>query len=316
MQKNQPVSVGKRVKSRLLTALSLTLTSTILFTSAAFPVKASADANQAQGEAYAEAAASSPDDNFSPSTLQFLKSKTGLDGEQWDNIMKLVNKAEQDSLKWTGYYGYCEDIDDDRGYTIGIFGATTGGTNDTGPDGPALFKEYDAVKGASNPSVEGGLARIGAHGSMKGSILKITDSEKVFCGKIKNLQNDAAWREAMWHTFYNVYIKYSVDQARKRGFNSALTIGSFVDTALNQGAQGDSGSLEGILAKSGNSTNEKTFMTNFYAKRTLVVDTNEYNQPPNGKNRVKQWSSLLGMGETDLKNADAAVKKVTGWTME
>lgn len=120
----------------------------------------------------------------------------------------------------------------------------------------------------------------------------------------------------MWHTFYNVYIKYSVEQARKRGFNSALTIGSFVDTALNQGAEGDSGSLKGILAKSGSSTNEKTFMTNFYAKRTLVVDTNEYNQPPNGKNRVKQWSSLLGMGETDLKNADAAVKKVTGWTME
>lgn len=168
MQKNQPVSVGKRVKSCLLAALSLTLTSTILFTSVSFPAKASADANQAEGDAYAAGAASSPDDNFSPATLQFLKSKTGLDGEQWNNIMKLVNKAEQDSLNWTEYYGYCEDIDDDRGYTIGIFGATTGGSNDTGPDGPALFKEYDAVKGASNPSVEGGLARIGANGSMKG----------------------------------------------------------------------------------------------------------------------------------------------------
>ncbi|WP_277347151.1 hypothetical protein [Collimonas pratensis] len=39
----------------------------------------------------------------------------------------------------------------------------------------------------------------------------------------------------MWHTFYNVYIKYSLQQARQRGFSSALTIGSFVDTALNQG---------------------------------------------------------------------------------
>ncbi|MWV47184.1 chitosanase [Paenibacillus sp. HJL G12] len=262
------------------------------------------------------AAASSHDANFSPDTLQFLKTNTGLDGEQWDNIMMLVNKPEQDDLNWTKYYGYCEDIKDNRGYTIGIFGATTGGSNDTGPDGPALFKEYDRIKGASNPTVEGGLKRIGVNGKMSGSILKITDSNSVFVKKINGLQNDAAWREAMWRTFYNVYIKYSVDQAKKRGFTSALIIGSFVDTALNQGADGDSGSLEGILSRSGSSKDEKTFMTKFYAERTKIVDTNDYNQPPNGKNRVKQWSTLLSLGETDLKDADAAVKKVTNWTMK
>lgn len=80
------------------------------------------------------------DANFSPSTLQFLKANTGLDGEQWDNIMKLVNKPEQDSLKWTEFYGYAEDIGDNRGYTIGIFGATTGGSNDTGPNGRTYSK--------------------------------------------------------------------------------------------------------------------------------------------------------------------------------
>lgn len=262
------------------------------------------------------AAAIDHDANFSPDTLQFLKINTGLDGEQWDNIMKLVNKPEQDSLDWTKFYGYCEDIGDNRGYTIGIFGATTGGSNDTGPDGPDLFKEYDRVNGASNPTVEGGLKRIGVNGKMSGSILKITDSKSVFIKKINGLQNNAAWREAMWRTFYNVYIKYSVEQAKKRGFNTALTIGSFVDTALNQGATGDSGSLEGILSRSGSSTNEKTFMTKFYAERTKIVDTNDYNQPPNGKNRVKQWSTLLSSGETDLKNADAAVKTVTNWSLK
>lgn len=61
------------------------------------------------------------DGNFAPDTLKFLQTNTGLDGEQWDNIMKLVNKSEQDSLDWTASYGYCEDIGDDRGYTIGIF---------------------------------------------------------------------------------------------------------------------------------------------------------------------------------------------------
>ncbi|WP_261807525.1 chitosanase [Paenibacillus sp. N3.4] len=160
------------------------------------------------------------------------------------------------------------------------------------------------------------MSRIGVHGTMQGSILKITDSSSVFVSKINALQDNAAWREAMWRTFYNVYIKYSVQQAKQRGFSSALTIGSFVDTALNQGASGDSGSLESVLSRSGNSTDEKTFMTNFYAKRTLIVDTNQYNQPPNGKNRVKQWSTLLSMGKTDLKDADAAVISVTNWTMK
>ncbi|MEK4359782.1 chitosanase [Paenibacillus sp. FSL M7-1455] len=275
----------------------------------------SAGASEADVQAFA-AAAGSHDANFSPETLQFLKANTGLDGEQWDNIMKLVNKPEQDDLNWTKYYGYCEDIGDDRGYTIGIFGATTGGPNDEGPDGPELFKEYDRAKGASNPSVEGALKRLGINGKMKNGILVISDSESKFVKKINSLQNDAAWREAMWRTFYNVYIKYSVEQAKKRGFTSALTIGSFVDTALNQGATGDSGSLQGILSRSGSSKDEKTFMTKFYAERTKIVDTNDYNQPPNGKNRVKQWSTLLNMGETDLKNADAAIQKVTDWELK
>ncbi|CAF2389171.1 unnamed protein product [Rotaria sp. Silwood2] len=258
----------------------------------------------------------SHDANFAPALLQFLQINTGLNGEQWDNIMKLVNKPEQDSLDWTQYYGYCENINDGRGYTISIFGATTGGPNDMGPDGPTLFKEYDSVSGANNPSVEGGLKRIDIHGRMRDSILEITDSSNKFCDKISGLQNDAFWREAVWRTFYNVYIKYSVEQAHQRGFYSALTIGSFVDTALNQGATGGYGSLEGVLSRSGSSTDEKTFMENFYKKRSLVVDTNEYNQPPNGSNRVKQWSSLLKMGQMDLLNADTVILKVTNWELK
>jgi chitosanase len=263
----------------------------------------------------AVAAKNNPDANFSASTLQFLKDKTGLDGEQWNNIMKLISKPEQDSLDWTKYYGYCQNIGDKRGYTIGIFGATTGGPNDTGPDAPELFKQYDAIKGATIPSAEGGLRRTGAPGRMSGSILQVTGSSKEFCGELSKLQNDPAWREAMWRTFYNVYIEYSVQQARQRGFNSALTIGSFVDTALNQGATGDRNSLQGLLSRSGDSPDQKTFMRRFYAERSKVVDTSQYNMSPNGKNRVKQWSTLMEQGQTNLKNADSAIVKVTHWTM-
>ncbi|WP_053376153.1 chitosanase [Paenibacillus sp. FJAT-27812] len=295
-------TITKRSKSKWLLITCLSFALVLSLTSAALQSKVSAGPSH--------------DAKFSPSTLQFLKSNTGLDGEQWDNIMKLVNKPEQDSPNWTNFYGYCENINDNRGYTIGIFGATTGGSNDTYPDGPELFKQYDAISGASNPSTIGGLTRLGAKGSMNGRILTITESASSFCKKVNGQQNNAKWREAMWRTFYNVYISYSVQQAKQRGFSSALTIGSFVDTALNHGATGGSNTLQGLLSRSGSSTNEKTFMNNFHAKRTLIVNTNHYNQAPNGTNRVKQWNDLLNQGYTSLKNADAAVAKATSWIMK
>ena len=264
----------------------------------------------------AAAVHAAPADNFSPATLAMLQSKTGLNAEQWNNIMILVNKPEQDDPNWTKFYGYCENINDGRGYTIGIFGATTGGSNDTGPDGPALFKEFDRVSGASSPSTLGGTARLGLHGKLSSGILTFTDSKSTVYAKVKAMQNNANWRTAMWNTFYNVYIGYSVTQAKNRGFTSALTIGSFVDCALNQGASGDSNALSGMLSKTGNISDEKAFMTKFYQVRTAVVDTHDFNQPPNGKNRVKQWSTLLSKGETDLKSCDALIKSVTSWTMQ
>jgi chitosanase len=251
------------------------------------------------------------DSNFSPKTLAFLQENTWLDGEQWDNIMKLVNKPEQDSLEWTAAYGYCEDIGDDRWYTIGIFWATTGGPNDMWPDAPKLFRNFDATSGSGEPTTEGGLARINARGTMDGRVLKISDSPADFCTKVNGLQNNEAWREAIWRTFYEVYISESMDQAKKLGFTDALTIGSFVDTALNQGGP----SLDSIISKSWNSKDEKIFLANFYAERTKVVDTNRYNQAPNGASRVKQWSDLMRMGKFDLKDIDTEIISVTGWEM-
>ncbi|ODP32856.1 chemotaxis protein [Pandoraea sp. ISTKB] len=256
------------------------------------------------------------DGHFSPATLQFLKDKTGLDGEQWDNIMKLINKPEQDSLQWTQVYGYCEDIQDDRGVTIGFFGATTGGPNDGDPDAPLLFKNFDEASGAEVPSVEGGLARIGVSGTMVGPILKIAGGTPAFCASVSALQGNEAWREAMWRTFYDVYIQLSQREAQSRGFSSALTLGSFLDTALNQGADGGKNSLMGLLSRVPTSTDEKAFMASFHAERAKVVNTQHFNKSPNGTNRVKQWSTLMIEGLSSLKNCDADVVKATSWTMK
>jgi chitosanase len=266
--------------------------------------------------------ATSHDSNFSTTTLDFLWANTGLDGEQWDNIMKLVNKPEQDSLNWVQAYSYCENIGDNRGFTIGIVGATTGGSNDGGPDGPALFKNFDALKGASSPTTLNGLKRLGITASMSGSIIKFNSADtsgntnSKFCKAIHNLQNDAQWRAAIWQTAYNSYIRVAMTNAKARGYTSAATIGSFFDTALNQGGDGDSNSLQGLINKTGSASSESAFMTKFHNLRLKVVNTNDYNQSPNGTNRVKEWMQLFTDGKISLKNADAEVVKVTSWTMK
>jgi len=285
----------------------------------------SLNANQKQLTASVKATAKTADEiaaekNFSPATLAFLESKTGLDAEQWNNVMRMVNKSEQDDPSfsgWVQYYGYCENIGDGRGITMSIQGATTGGPNDGGPDGPGLFLLFNKYNGASNPSIAGGLSDAGVKATMGGKILKINESTSAFCAKINGLNNNAAWRAAVWESFYNNYISYAVEQARQRNFNDAVIIGAFTDSALNQGATGSSGSLQDMLSKSGSSSDEKTFFTSFTKLRETVAGTQDFNSPPiNGKNRALMWLNMYNDGGKTLIGVDSLVTKVTGWTMQ
>jgi chitosanase len=258
--------------------------------------------------------------NFSPATLAFLESKTGLDAEQWNNIMRMVNKSEQDDPSfsgWVKYYGYCQDIGDGRGITMSIQGATTGGPNDGGPDGPGLFQLFNKYNGASNPTIAGGLSDAGVKATMNGKILKINESTSAFCAKIKALGSNANWRAAVWESFYDNYISYAYQQATKRGFTDANIIGAFTDSALNQGATDSTGSLQDMLSKSGSSTNETTFFTAFTKIRESVAGTQDFNSPPiNGKNRALMWLNMYNDGGKTLVGVDSLVTKVTGWTMQ
>ncbi|MBV8465378.1 MAG: chitosanase [Burkholderiales bacterium] len=257
--------------------------------------------------------------NFSPATLTFLQAKTGMDAEQWNNVMRLVNKSEQDDPSfsgWVKYYGYCQNIGDGRGITMAIQGATTGGPNDGGPDGPGLFLLFNKYNGAAKPSIAGGLSDAGVKAKMSGNILVIQESDSAFCKRINALENNAAWRAAVWESFYDNYIGYAVQQARDRNFNDALTIGAFTDAALNQGATGSGGSLQDMLSKSGHSSNELTFMTSFLKLREKVAGTNDFNNPPiNGYNRAKMWLDLYTYSAYTLKNVDGEIQSVSSWTM-
>jgi chitosanase len=243
-----------------------------------------------------------------------------LNAEQWNNIMRMVNKSEQDDPSFSGWvqaYGYCQNIGDGRGITMSIQGATTGGPNDGGPDGPGLFLLFDKYNGAANPSIAGGLKDAGVLATVSGKILKINQSDSAFCAKITALQNNANWRSAVWESMYDNYISYAVQQAKQRNFNDALTIGAFTDSALNQGPDGGTGSLQDMLSKSGNSTNELTFMTSFSKLREVVAGTQSFNTPAvNGKNRALMWLNMYDAGDYTLIGVDSDVTKYTGWAMK
>ena len=68
------------------------------------------------------------------------KAITLADPAKKDIAMQLVSSAENSSLDWREQYGYIEDIGDDRGYTGGIIGFTSGTS-----DMLELVRNYTAV---------------------------------------------------------------------------------------------------------------------------------------------------------------------------
>ena len=80
---------------------------------------------------YIAAGCQNPQNNFPENVFTDYLAQYGLDAEQWNNIMRVISKYEQDDPScngWTTKYTYCANIDDDRGITLGIYGATTGGS--------------------------------------------------------------------------------------------------------------------------------------------------------------------------------------------
>jgi len=144
-------------------------------------------------------------------------------------------------------------------------------------------------------------------------ILKI-GNQKGFCRAVNALESNPTWRDAVWQQFYAEYWSAAMSAVKARGYASALTIGALVDCALNQGAQGPD-SLAWVLKRTGSARNETEFLADFLKVRMTVVDTHQFNQPPNGLSRVRQWQELLAAGAMSLTDCDALIEKVTSWVM-
>lgn len=241
------------------------------------------------------------DAKFPPGIAEALAKATGMDAEQWDNALDLFAKAEQDEKKgWTRdpgrFYGSCERLTYDegkRGFTIGAFGATTGGTE--AGDAERLFKEagIDPRKDLGYP-----------------------DRDK-FIANVEKLGQNPDWQASMWRWFIAEYVAPTMAALKKRGFTSALTVAAVTDCSFNQGNDMDHGTAW-VLKQVGAAKSEEAFLHAFLDARDRVVDNkkDDFNDSGNGKRRVQMYRRLLEQGHLNLKDCKEDVRAATKWKME
>ncbi len=138
-------------------------------------------------------------------------------------------------------YGYCENIDDGRGYTSGRAGFCTG-TGDAvdvvrcldGKVGKNALSKYlaplDALTAAQQASGEdqADTSKLDAVGKY------CTDWSAVF----KAPATGAAFRECQDSVVTKLYFEPALDRARRWGVVSALTIAELYDAEINHGEEG------------------------------------------------------------------------------
>jgi hypothetical protein len=259
------------------------------------------------------------DDPLSPAVLALLEKATGLgDKEAWTNIWFLISKTEQgnDDLKKTwrtdenkSLFTYASALSYDRhkrGVTVGIVGWTTANDGkDSQGDAWKLFEQYAKLGGKDlAPHAKG-----------------CCDSQQKcdnLIARIAALDKDPKWAQAQFQNLVtgDGYLAKTMEAWKRAGVPkpSALAIGVVFDTSLNQGWDGPDGGCT-HLTKLAVSGNESKTLEKYFAWKTSVAGTNEYNSPKiNGTNRGKMWASLAGC--PSLRRCDAEIKKAVKWELK
>lgn len=181
--------------------------------------------------------------------------------------MQLVCSAENSSLDWRAQYGYIEDINDDRGYTGGIIGFTSG----TG-DMLQLVQNYANTKPDNNvlkPFLPA-LRKVNGTPSHDGLGQKFVDAWRQAAKDQAFLTEQDKLRDSM-------YFNPSVNQGKSDGLSN---LGQFMyyDAIVMHGP-GDSADSFGGIRKAAMKNaktpaqggNEKTYLQAFAAARKKIM---------------------------------------------
>lgn len=326
---------NKTTRISLLKLLILFLSLNFLFSCETKPLPNNADSieiSRANAKARADYIADgcpNPEDNFPEDVLTTDLAQYGLDAEQWNNIMRIISKYEQDDAScnaWTTKYTYCADIDDDRGITFGIYGATTGtfdSSTDPEPDGPDLFASVAHHAGVSPPNATNGLIYLGLNTyasvqqNQDGNDYIDVTNPQAFCNQIShglNNQQLSTYEYAQWSTFSDVYIMpvFDVFLDLSAGIGTPALFAAFIDTALNEGEDGFDNILDRMDCSQYTCTTPLGYSAQFSLARKMNVDNPDYqfNQPKNGCLRTSTWYNFSAQAPT-LSGTEANLVFIT-----
>jgi chitosanase len=215
---------------------------------------------------------------FPPGTLNQLNTLTGLDAQQIANILGMINGPEQSNSKWWQtadnkiIYGYAEDIDDGRGVTIGIYGATTGKNYN---DADIIWENY-------------------------GQDYSNLPTDEII-EKVNEIANDPKWWKAQWDAYISTYWQPTLKLLKSKNYSKALTIGVLIDTAMNAGMEDDNSKHWGVnhlFEEASSDTNdEQDFLNKFIDLRLQYPTKNSGDM----KERIGAWQNLLRDNQWDLR---------------
>lgn len=210
-----------------------------------------------------------------------------LDAGQVSTIMSLIGGPEQSNVEWwkktngQPVYGYCENINDGRGVTMGLAGFVSkwGGLG-------SVFKEY-GVDMATVGNPDDCMPKKGCK----------------LCSWVQARGEDQKWKDAQWKRYHDDYIMHIPRIIPKQFADNALIKGLILDTTMNSGI-GNEGNAWGAdtLAKAAKGATSLEWVNNFCDLRFNHYSKGNSTDQKTG--RLLTWRTLAKEGKWDMRDVD------------
>jgi chitosanase len=224
--------------------------------------------------------------NISQKTLNIV----GLTAEQFSNILSMIGGAEQSNIRWweavdkTRIYGYCENINDGRGVTMGVAGFVS-----------MWGLAHKIVKDAGGGSFDVSKCRPGR------------PTKCSFCDWIRNNALNTVFINAQWDAYAKEFMSLVTKYIPPQFKNNALIIGIVLDTAINAGefSEGNAWGVKDIAQAATRATGGRdatswaiSFLDTRYAHFTSGNDETMR------AGRINAWKKLVADNKWTMEDID------------
>lgn len=225
--------------------------------------------------------------------LMAISSAQLLSACQKSAVQQTTNVFENSQLNFA--FDYCRNINDGRGYTVGIVGFTTG----TG-DANTVISAYSQLSNQTH-EFDAFTTRLTSLASSGDSAVSGLDG---FCQAWKLACNTTAFRSTQVAKLYQLYYTPSQNLADSLGLQLPISRGQFYDAAVQHGIGPESYSLNSMAslvkaATPSNGGDETKWIAAFMTYRKKILCANGQSTPwCNSKSRVASYEYIMATNPT------------------